>query len=211
MASRIPPSLVGSARRANLLKTWRHVIAVRVGRFNEEEQCTMRSPRASLGFSPLRTKPVAKPPSKKPRPRDVMGAAAAVKPRATQSGQATVAAAAFKVTLAKETPAKTTSSKATLAKATPAKVTPTKAIPVKVTPTKAAPAKVMQTKAAPAKAMPAKLTQVTPTKAAPAKATPAKVTPPTTKATPAKVTLVKVTPAKASPVRPYIIYICNCL
>ncbi|CAI5502343.1 unnamed protein product [Closterium sp. Naga37s-1] len=173
MASRIPPSLVGSARRANLLKTWRHVIAVRVGRFNEEEQCAMRSPRASLGFSPLRPKPVAKPPSKKPRPRDVMGAAAAVKPRATQSGQATVAAAAFKVTPAKETPAKTTSSKATLAKATPAKVTPTKATPVKVTPTKAAPAKVTQTKAAPAKA------------------TPAKVMPPTTKATPAKVTPVK--------------------
>ncbi|CAI5938158.1 unnamed protein product [Closterium sp. NIES-64] len=59
---------------------WRRAIAWRVGRFSEKEQCALRSPRASLGFSPLRPKPVAKPPSKKPRPRDVMGTAAAVKP-----------------------------------------------------------------------------------------------------------------------------------
>ncbi|CAI5984075.1 unnamed protein product [Closterium sp. NIES-64] len=88
---------------------WRRAIAWRVGRFSEKEQCALRSPRASLGFSPLRPKPVAKPPSKKPRPRDVMGTAAAVKPRAVHSGQATVAAATAKATPAKATEAKPTS------------------------------------------------------------------------------------------------------
>ncbi|CAI5486633.1 unnamed protein product [Closterium sp. Naga37s-1] len=35
-----------------------HVVAIRVGQLNEDEQSTPRSPRASLGFSPLRpTKP----------------------------------------------------------------------------------------------------------------------------------------------------------
>ncbi|CAI5527288.1 unnamed protein product [Closterium sp. Naga37s-1] len=168
MASRIPPSLAGSARRANILKTWRHAIAVRVGRFNEVEQCAMRSPRASLGFSPLRPKPVAKPPSKKPRPRDVMGTAAAVKPRTVQSGQSTVAAAATKATPAKVTPAKAAP------KATPAKVAPAKATPAKATPAKATPAKATPAKATPAKATPAKATPAKPT---PAKATPAKATP----------------------------------
>ncbi|CAI5502367.1 unnamed protein product [Closterium sp. Naga37s-1] len=165
MASWIPPSLAGSARRANILKTWRHAIAVRVGRFNEEEQCAMRSPRASLGFSPLRPKPVAKPPSKKPRPRDVMGTAAAVKPRAVQSGQVAVAAAAFNATPAKATPAKTTLAKLTPAKAAPAKATPTKATPAKVAPVKVTPAK-----ASPAKVAPS-------TKAVPAKAPASNVTP----------------------------------
>ncbi|CAI5502368.1 unnamed protein product [Closterium sp. Naga37s-1] len=159
MASRIPPSLVGSARRANLLKSWRHAIAVRVGRFNEEEQCAMRSPRASLGFSPLRPKPVAKPPSKKPRPRDVMGTAAAVKPRAVQSGQATVAAAATKATPAsKATSLNATPAKATPAKASPAKVTPVTAMPAKATPAKVTPVKVTPAKLSPAKATPAKAT-----------------------------------------------------
>ncbi|CAI5995682.1 unnamed protein product [Closterium sp. NIES-65] len=129
---------------------WRHAIAVRVGRLNKVEQCTIRSPRASLGFSPLRPKPVAKPPSKKPRPRDVMGTAAAVKPRAVHSGQATVAAAAAKATPVKATPVKATQAKATPAKATQAKATEAKATPAKVTPAKATP-----TKAAPAKATPA--------------------------------------------------------
>ncbi|CAI5942084.1 unnamed protein product [Closterium sp. NIES-64] len=156
MASRIPPSLAGSARRANILKTWRHAIAVRVGRFNKLEQCVMRSPRASLGFSPLRPKPVAKPPSKKPRPRDVMGTAAAVKPRAVHSGQATVAAAAAKATRAsKATPTKATPTKATPANATPAKATQAKATPAKLSLAKATPVKATPTYAMPAKATPA--------------------------------------------------------
>ncbi|CAI5490210.1 unnamed protein product [Closterium sp. Naga37s-1] len=169
MASRIPPSLAGSAHRANILKMWRHAIAVRVGRFNEVEQCAMRSPRASLGFSPLRP-PVAKPPSKKPRPRDVMGTAATVKPRAVHSGQATVAAVAAKATPVKATPVKATQAKATLAKATPAKATPAKATPAKATQAKATQAKATQAKVLPAKVLPAK--------ASPAKVTPAKVMPP---------------------------------
>ncbi|CAI5942086.1 unnamed protein product [Closterium sp. NIES-64] len=187
MASLTNPSLVGSAscsalggisssfsrtrRGANVLKMWRRAIAWRVGRFSEKEQCALRSPRASLGFSPLRPKPVAKPPSKKPRPRDVMGTAAAVKPRAVQSGQATVAAAAVKATPAKATPAKVAPAKVTPIKATPAKATPAKATP---------PAKVTPIKATPAKATPAKATQakVVPSKATPAKATPVKATPP---------------------------------
>ncbi|CAI6009495.1 unnamed protein product [Closterium sp. NIES-65] len=166
MASRIPPSLAGSAHRANILKMWRHAIAVRVGRFNKVEQCTMRSPRASLGFSPLRPQPVAKPPSKKPRPRDVMGTAATVKPKAVHSGQATVAAVAAKATPVKATPVKATQAKATLAKATPAKATPAKATPAKATQAKATQAKATQAKALPAKVLPAK--------ASPAKVTPAK-------------------------------------
>ncbi|CAI5928553.1 unnamed protein product [Closterium sp. NIES-64] len=150
---------------------WRRAIAWRVGRFSEKEQCAMRSPRASLGFSPLRPKPVAKPPSKKPRPRDVMGTAAAVKPRAVQSGQATVAAAAVKATAAKATAAKTTEAKlVTPAKATPAKAAPTKATPAKVTPAKATPAKVAPpTKAVPAKATPPGPTATVDVKAASAK------------------------------------------
>ncbi|CAI5984072.1 unnamed protein product [Closterium sp. NIES-64] len=145
------------ASRANILKMWRHAIAVRVGRLNEVEQCTIRSPRASLGFSPLRPKPVAKPPSKKPRPRDVMGTAAAVKPRAVHSGQATVAAAAAKATPVKATPVKATQAKATPAKATQAKATEAKATPAKVTPAKETPAKAAFAKATPA--TPAKATR----------------------------------------------------
>ncbi|CAI5978460.1 unnamed protein product [Closterium sp. NIES-65] len=190
MASLTTPSLVGSAsravnaaacssssvmstRRVNIVKMWRRAIAWRVGRFSEKEQCALRSPRASLGFSPLRPKPVAKPPSKKPRPRDVMGTAAAVKPRAVQSGQATVTAAAVKATPAKATPTKASPAKATPAKVTPAKVTPAKATPAKPTPAKVTPAKVLQAKVTPSKAAPAK---VTPTMATPAKAAPAKAT-----------------------------------
>ncbi|CAI5500187.1 unnamed protein product [Closterium sp. Naga37s-1] len=216
MASRITTSLVGSAavcgisssssstrHGANVLEMWRRAIAWRVGRFSEKEQCAIHPPRASLGFSPLRPKPVAKPPSKKPRPRDVMGTAAAVKPRAVHSGQATVAAAATKATAAKATPAKTTeakptSVKATPAKATPVKATPAKAAPAKATPAKATPAKATPTKATPAKATPAKVTPTNvtpPTKAVPAKATAAKVTA-------AKTTEAKVTPAKATPMAP---------
>ncbi|CAI5480231.1 unnamed protein product [Closterium sp. Yama58-4] len=198
MASRIPPSLAGSARRANTLKMWRHAIAVRVGRFNEVEQCAVRSPRASLGFSPLRPKPVAKPPSKKPRPRDVMGTAAAVKPRAVHSGQATVAAAAAKATPATATPAKATPTKATPAKATPAKATPAKATPATAAPAKVTPAKAMPTKVAPAKVTPAKASpaEVTPAKAPPAEVTPAKA--PAAKVTrPTKAVLAKATAAKA--------------
>ncbi|CAI6009480.1 unnamed protein product [Closterium sp. NIES-65] len=150
---------------------WRRAISWRVGRFSEKEQCALRSPRASLGFSPLRPKPVAKPPSKKPRPRDVMGTAAAVKPRAVQSGQATVAAAAAKATRAsKATPAEATPAEATL-KATPVKVTPVKATPTKATPANATPAKTTQAKATPAKLSPAK---ATPVKATLTYATPAK-------------------------------------
>ncbi|CAI6009481.1 unnamed protein product [Closterium sp. NIES-65] len=133
---------------------WRRAVAWRVGRFSEKEQCALRSPRASLGFSPLRPKPVAKPPSKKPRPRDVMGTAAAVKPRAVQSGQATVAAAATKAAPAKATPAKASEAKAALAKVTPAKAMPSKATPVKEALGKATPAKATPVKAAPAKATP---------------------------------------------------------
>ncbi|CAI5537002.1 unnamed protein product [Closterium sp. Naga37s-1] len=204
MASRITTSLVGSAavcgisssfsstrRGANVLKMWRRAIAWRVGRFSEKEQCATHPPRASLGFSPLRPKPVAKPPSKKPRPRDVMGTAAAVKPRAVHSGQATVAAAAAKATAAKATPAKTTEAKPTSVKATPAKAKPVNATLAKVTPAKAT-----STKATPAKATPAKATPIkaAPSKVTQAKATPTKVAPPT-KAVPAKATAAKVTPA----------------
>ncbi|GJP37776.1 hypothetical protein CLOM_g22191 [Closterium sp. NIES-68] len=110
-----------SARR----KQWVQTVAFRVGRFNEEDECKPRSPRASLGFSPLRPKAVAKPASKKPRPRDVMASAAAVRSRAVQSGQATAAAAAVKATPAKAAPAMATPGKATPAKATPSKATPT--------------------------------------------------------------------------------------
>ncbi|CAI6006666.1 unnamed protein product [Closterium sp. NIES-65] len=124
-------------------------------RLNEDEQSTARSPRASLGFSPLRpTKPVSQPRSNTPTPSHVMGARAAV---TTATQIAAVSNAAVKTASVKTLAMKSVAVKAAdlAAKGMRASAAaPAKAAAARSVPTKPA--------AAAAKGTPAKVTRVTP-------------------------------------------------
>ncbi|CAI5495114.1 unnamed protein product [Closterium sp. Naga37s-1] len=142
-----------------------HAVAVRVGRLNEDEQSTARSPRASLGFSPLRpTKPVSQPRSNTPTPTHVMGARAAATTAVVKA--AAVTNAVVKSVAVSSRAVKAVSVKNIAVKNVPVKaaVSAAKGTPVKGTrapaaaPVKAA----VKPAAAAANGSPAKATRVTP-------------------------------------------------
>ncbi|CAI5502063.1 unnamed protein product [Closterium sp. Naga37s-1] len=160
-----------------------HAVAVRVGRLNEDEQSTARSPRASLGFSPLRpTKPVSQPRSNTPvsQPRSNMPVSQprsntpVSQPRSNtptpthvMGARAAVTTAVLKRAGVSNADVKTASVRSVAVKSVPVKaaVSAAKAIRVSAAaPAKAAAARSIPAKpaAAAAKGAPAKATRVTP-------------------------------------------------